>query len=61
MPLNLTDFNQFYVINKICGQAKTAPLSGVAGVCSRGQDFDSKVKKFLRFSITEAKKNSTPF
>ena len=20
MPLNLTDFNQFYVINKICGQ-----------------------------------------
>ena len=27
MPLNLTDFNQFYVINKICGQEK--------------QDFDS--------------------
>ena len=22
MPLNLTDFNQFYVINKICGQEK---------------------------------------
>ena len=25
---------------------KTAPLSGVAGVCSRGQDFDSKEKIF---------------
>ena len=22
MPLNLTDFNQFYVINKICGLEK---------------------------------------
>ena len=22
MPLNLTDFNKFYVINKICGQEK---------------------------------------
>ena len=22
MPLNLTDFNQFYVINKSCGQEK---------------------------------------
>ena len=46
MPLNLTDFNQFYVINKICGQEKAASLSGVAWVCSRGQDFDSKEKNF---------------
>ena len=22
MPVNLTDFNQFYAINKICGQEK---------------------------------------
>ena len=28
MPLNLTDFNQFYVINKICGQESLGFVPG---------------------------------
>ena len=39
MPLNLTVFNQFYAINKICGQEKQRHY--LESLCSRGQDFDS--------------------
>ncbi len=41
MPLNLTVFNQFYAINKICGQEKQRHYLESLWVCSRGQDFDS--------------------
>ena len=60
MPLNLTDFNQFYVINKICGQEKQRHYLESLGVVA-GARISIIKKKFLRFSITEAKKSSTPF
>lgn len=41
MPLNLTDFNQFYVINKICGQEKQRHYLESLGFVPMGQDFDS--------------------
>ena len=60
MPLNLTDFNQFYVINKICGQEKQRHYLESIGFVP-GARISILKKKFLRFSITEAKKSSTPF
>ena len=60
MPLNLTVFNQFYAINKICGQEKQRHYLESLGFVP-GARISILKKKFLRFSIPEAKKNSTPF
>ena len=59
MPLNLTVFNQFYAINKICGQEKQRHYLESLGFVP-GARISILKKKFLRFSITEAKKSSTP-
>lgn len=48
MPLNLTDFNQFYVINKICGQEKQRHYLESLGFVPGAR-------------ISILKKNSTPF
>ena len=53
MPLNLTDFNQ-------CGQEKQRHYLESLGFVP-GARISILKKKFLRFSITEAKKSSTPF
>lgn len=40
MPLSLTEFNHFYIINKVCGLEKTAALSGIPGLCPRNAGYD---------------------
>ena len=53
MPLNLTVFNQFYAINKICGQEKQRHYLESLGFVP-GARISILKKKFLRFSITDS-------
>ena len=48
MPLNLTVFNQFYAINKICGQEKQRHYLESRGVVAGGRGWFVK-KKILIF------------